>query len=31
VKQKIPAALWDDLRASALLHREAPVPKGSVL
>ena len=28
---KIPAALWDDLRAHGLLHAEAPVPQGPVL
>jgi len=28
---KIPAALWDDLRAQGLLHAEAPVPQGPVL
>ena len=28
---KIPAALWDDLRAHGLLHAEAPVPLGPVL
>lgn len=28
---RIPGALWDDLRASGLLHAEAPVPKGPAL
>ena len=28
---KIPAALWEDLRAKGLLHADAPVPKGPVL
>ena len=28
---KIPAALWDDLRAHGLLHAQAPVPQGPVL
>jgi hypothetical protein len=28
---KIPAALWDDLRAKGLLHADAPVPQGPIL
>jgi D-threo-aldose 1-dehydrogenase len=30
-RQRIPAALWDDLRARGLLHPQAPVPQGPVL
>ena len=30
-RMKIPAALWDDLRAHGLLHPEAPVPQGPIL
>jgi D-threo-aldose 1-dehydrogenase len=29
LEEKIPAALWDDLRREGLLHPEAPVPKGA--
>lgn len=31
VKQKLPKALWDDLRAKGLLHKDAPVPQGPIL
>ena len=31
VRQKLPQALWDDLRAKGLLHKDAPVPAGPIL